>query len=80
MSEPSYRINTERQWSSPNPWEARITRLSDGEHVQTVTGDTEPAALAQAQGWIEVQHADPIAEGRVYFASETGEITEGATA
>ena len=81
MSEPSYRINTERTWSSGGfPWSARIARMTDGEMIAEVFGDDEPGALAAAQSYIRFVNGKPDADGGVYFASETGEITEGAAA
>lgn len=82
MSEPSYRINTEREWSAQNPWTARITRLSDGEFVQQVFGLTEDDVIASAQAWIATTNGYQGAwsDGRVLFADEAGDITEGAAA
>lgn len=82
MSEPSYRINTERLWSNVNPWEARLTRLTDGEHMFSAYGDTEAWVIEECQKWVKQYHGtdDGANPGGVLFVSEDGSITEGAAA
>jgi hypothetical protein len=79
MSGPSHRINTEHKPSGnfPNvPWEGRVTRLSDGEVVSVTYGATEARVVEQAQAAIAALNS-AVQPGRVLFAAEDGEITEG---
>lgn len=77
MSEPSYRINTEHRGAYMNPWEARITRLTDGEHMATHYGDTEQEVLTATRSWVYNKHNPEIPTGGgVYFATEDGEILD----
>jgi hypothetical protein len=77
MSEPSYRINTERVDSTYNPWESRVTRLSDGEMVYVGYGRTEGQSLSDATAHIAAQtELENASDGGVYFATEDGEILD----
>lgn len=76
MTEPTYRINTEHKPAaslSYGKWEARVTRLSDGEHVGTRYGNTEANAVQNAQIlMIDTAHAPE--RGSVLFADESGTL------
>jgi hypothetical protein len=75
VSEPSYRINTERRPALGGAvWEARVCRVSDGFKCATLQGYTEQAALARALEYVEYANDPTKWSGGVYFAHEDGTL------
>lgn len=77
MSEPSYRINTEHKPDSTFdavPWQARVTRLSDGVQIISRWGTTEADAIQSAQDSIRALSGKQ--PGGILFATEDGEILD----
>lgn len=76
MSEPTYRITTERSAAAINPWEARAVRLTDGEPVATGYGTTEGEALLNCTGQLRGLAEGKPGDGNVYFYDEDGNKTD----
>jgi hypothetical protein len=81
MSEPTYKIVTEHDpaASSYNPWEAKVTRLSDEQLVKAEYGASEAEVIAAATEWIN-RKSSTFKPGRVLYATEDGTLVEGVTA
>ena len=77
MSEPTYKIVTEHDpaGSTYNPWEAKVTRLSDDQLVKAEYGASEAEVIAAATAWI-ARKASTHFPRRTLYATEDGTITE----
>lgn len=78
MSEPTYRITTERTEhglaASFNTWECRAVRISDGEPWATTYGSSEEEVLAAMAA--QLRREPDTNSGAVYFADEDGNLLD----
>jgi hypothetical protein len=74
MSEPTYKIEVSHDPHSPVlPYDAKVCRVSDGEHVVTRWGTTAIEATKAAQAWIVAEHS-PAEPSTTLYASESGDL------